>query len=176
MLDEHHAILQAIARSAIENALGGSASADESAAWLTVPGASFVTLSQNGKLCGCVGTLEACRALVADVKHNACGAAFHDPRFSPLALPELAGTDLHVSVLSPLTPVQFTDEADALAQLRPGVDGLVLEYGHHRATFLPQVWAQLPEPRAFLAQLKHKAGLPTDFWAEGVRLKRYENL
>lgn len=167
-------ILQAIARAAIDQALGGRIVTDESAPWLAEPGASFVTLTLDGRLRGCIGTLEAHQRLLLDVKQNACGAAFRDPRFPALSHRELADTDIHVSVLTPLQTLSFTDEADALARLQPGVDGLVLEYGRHRATFLPQVWEQLPEPRHFLSQLKRKAGLPDDFWAEDVRLLRYE--
>ncbi|MDE1943070.1 MAG: AmmeMemoRadiSam system protein A [Betaproteobacteria bacterium] len=167
-------ILQAIARAAIGQVLGGRDAADESAPWLAEPGASFVTLTRAGRLRGCIGTLEAHQRLLLDVRQNACGAAFRDPRFPALSQRELADTDIHVSVLTPLQPMSFRNEADVLARLRPGVDGLVLEFSHHRATFLPQVWEQLPQPHHFLTQLKRKAGLPEDFWAEDIRLSRYE--
>ena len=167
-------ILYAIAHAAIDRALGGHATADESAGWLDERGATFVTLTRQGRLRGCIGTLEAHQPLKDDVKRNARSAALHDPRFPALAREELADTQVHVSVLSPLTPLACEGEADALALLRPGVDGVLLEFGDRRATFLPQVWEQLPEPRQFLTQLKRKAGLPADFWAEGLRLSRYE--
>jgi len=141
--------------------------------WLGVPGATFVTLTQHGQLRGCIGSLEAHRTLLDDVGANARAAAFGDPRFPPLSAEELAHTRVEVSILTPAEPMNFRDEADCLAQLRPGVDGVILEHGWHRATFLPQVWEQLPEPRQFMANLKRKAGLATDFWAPDLRVSRY---
>ena len=164
--------LLGIARATIADALGNAVRADESAPRLHAPGASFVTLTQ-GELRGCIGTLEAHRSLLADVKANALAAAFRDPRFEPLQPAELDITEVEVSLLSAIQPIAFTGEADALAALRPGIDGVVLEYRHYRSTFLPQVWEQLPEPGLFLAQLKRKAGLPADFWAEDIRLSCY---
>ena len=166
-------ILLPIARAAIARELGVAESASEDAGWLREPGACFVTLSQNEKLRGCIGTLKAHRALLDDIKSNARAAAFKDPRFQPLARDELERTRVEVSVLSALEPMAFEDEAEALAQLRPGVDGLVFEYGYHQSTFLPQVWDDLAEPSEFIATLKQKAGLPPDFWERGVKLARY---
>lgn len=166
-------ILLPIARSSIANALGQPLAAREDAPWLREHGATFVTLTQNGGLRGCIGTLEAHRPLVEDVKANALAAAFRDPRFPPLQAPELAYTRVELSLLSPAEVMRFESEQDALAQLRPEVDGVIFEYGYYRSTFLPQVWEQLPDPEAFLAQLKRKAGLAASFWAEGVRLSRY---
>jgi hypothetical protein len=143
------------------------------AAWLAEPGATFVTLRQGGELRGCVGSLESRRPLMQDVMHNAVAAALGDPRFPPLAAHELPQTEVEVSLLSPLDPIPFTDEADALRELRPGEDGVVLEYQGRRGTFLPQVWGELPEPRRFLGHLKRKAGLPEDFWSAEIRLYRY---
>lgn len=162
-----------IARASIGTALGRSLVADEGAPWLQESAACFVTLTQGGELRGCIGSLEARRSLLADVKANALAAAFHDPRFAPLTERELDYTQIEVSVLSAPQAFYVSDEADALMQLRPLVDGVVFEYGHHRSTFLPQVWEQLPKPAEFLAQLKRKAGLPGNFWAGGVRLQRY---
>ena len=153
-----------IARAAISSALGRSQVAPEEAPWLHEQGASFVTLTQRGQLRGCIGSLEARRTLLADVKANAIAAALRDTRFAPLTLPELADTRIEVSVLSPMQPLRFGNEAQALAQLQPGVDGVVLEFRQYRSTFLPQVWAQLPTAAAFIAHLKHKAGLPPDFF------------
>lgn len=141
--------------------------------WLAKPGATFVTLTQHGQLRGCIGSLEAHRALIDDVRHNAVSAAFEDPRFEPLSQQEFAAVRIEVSLLSKPEPMHFNDEPDALAQLRPGVDGVVFEYGNYRSTFLPQVWESLAQPRLFIAQLKRKAGLPDNFWAEGVKLSRY---
>ena len=137
------------------------------------PGASFVTLTQDGRLRGCIGSLAAQRKLLDDVAHNARAAAFADPRFKPLAASELASTRVEVSLLAPPETMQFADEADALRQLRPGIDGIILSDGPHRATYLPQVWEQLPEPARFLAQLKEKAGLPPTHWSEQLQLQRY---
>ncbi|MEI6733668.1 MAG: AmmeMemoRadiSam system protein B [Comamonadaceae bacterium] len=166
-------ILLPIARAAIASALGVKVQAAETAPCLQDLGACFVTLTQRGQLRGCIGSLEARRPLLADVKANAVAAALHDPRFAPLTPAELALTRVEVSVLSPLQEMHFASEADALAQLRPCIDGVVLSFGRHRSTFLPQVWEQLPGAAEFMAQLKRKAGLASDFWDPGVRLQRY---
>ena len=162
-----------IARASIASALGHHPGAREDAPWLQEPGACFVTLTQQGELRGCIGTLEARRPLLTDVKANALAAAFQDPRFSPLVAGELEHTEIEVSLLSSMQAMNFSSQADALAQLRPGVDGVLFEYSHFRATFLPQVWEQLPDASAFMAHLKRKAGLPPDFWAPGVQMQRY---
>ena len=165
--------LLSMARAAIAHALGREGTADEVAPWLQDKGACFVTLTQKGRLRGCIGSIQARRPLAQDVQANAVAAALHDPRFPPLTAKELEYTQIEVSLLSPMQALTFTSEADALAQLRPGVDGLVFEFERYRSTFLPQVWEQLPDPQEFVAQLKSKAGLPHQFWAEGVRLHRY---
>ena len=170
---EQGRILLPIARAAIAHALGMTQTADESAPWLAERGACFVTLSQYGNLRGCIGSLEAYRSLLTDLKSNAVSAAMRDPRFSPLRKEELGITAIEISLLSPPQPMAFTGEADALAQLRPGTDGVVFEYDGYRSTFLPQVWEQLPSPQEFMAHLKRKAGLPADFWETGVKLSRY---
>ncbi len=171
-------ILLPIARAAISRALNvpraaDESTADESAPWLAEHGACFVTLTQYGELRGCIGTLQAHRPLLADVKRNAVFAALRDPRFAPLSAQELDITTVEISLLSPTQAMDFQGETDALAQLRPGVDGIVFEYASYRSTFLPQVWEQLPQPRQFMAHLKRKAGLPDNFWAEDVKLSRY---
>lgn len=166
-------VLLPIARAAIARELGLAQAAPEDGAWLRAPGASFVTLTQEGTLRGCIGTLRAHRPLVDDVKANAVAAAFRDPRFTPLTAEELAATSVALSLLSPLESIAFDDEPHALSQLRPGVDGLVLQYGHHQSTYLPQVWEDLPDPLEFLAHLKYKAGLPPDFWDADLKLSRY---
>ncbi|HRK79432.1 MAG TPA: AmmeMemoRadiSam system protein B [Thiobacillus sp.] len=162
-----------LARAEIASRLGHEAASPAQAGWLMEPGACFVTLTRHGELRGCIGTLEAHRPLEIDVRENAAAAAFRDPRFMPLGRGEFEEIRVEVSLLAPAEPLAAASEADALAALRPHIDGVVFEYGHYRSTFLPQVWAQLPEPAAFLAQLKRKAGLPADFWSEGVRLSRY---
>jgi len=166
-------ILLDVARGAIARELGRSHPANEEGEWLWEPGASFVTLKQDERLRGCIGTLKAHRPLIEDVKSNARNAAFHDPRFPPLPASELERTTIEVSLLSPLERIIGETEAEALAQLRPGIDGVVFEYGYHQSTYLPQVWDDLPDPHEFLATLKQKAGLPPDFWDVNVKLARY---
>ena len=167
-------VLLRIARESLAEALGVGVAADYRETWLQEPGACFVTLTRWGELRGCVGSVRAYRPLFDDVWLNARAAAFHDTRFPPVERDELAALAVEISLLSapePLPP--FAREAEALAALRPGVDGLILEAGSHRSTFLPQVWEQLPDPQDFLAHLKHKAGLPPDFWSRDVQLQRY---
>jgi len=140
---------------------------------LREPRASFVTLRQHGELRGCIGTVEARRPLVCDVAENAFAAANRDPRFSPLLPEECAGTEIHVSILSPPEPLEFRDEDELLARLEPGVHGLWIAAGARRATFLPQVWEQLPEPRHFLARLLEKAGLGPEVACRALEAARY---
>lgn len=164
-----------IARGAIAQALGEAyppAPRDRDEG-LSEWGATFVTLTQAGELRGCIGSLQAHRPLAEDVHHNALAAAFRDPRFAPLCRHELEMTECEVSLLSAAERMKFSGEHDALSQLRPGVDGVIFEYGPYHSTFLPQVWEQLPHPRHFMAHLKRKAGLHDGFWAEEVQLSRY---
>lgn len=167
------ATLLKLARFEIASKLGHELPSVSQENWLDEPGASFVTLTRYGELRGCIGTLEAHRPLGVDVRENAVAAAFRDPRFMPLTLAEFDDTRVEVSLLSASEPLSVASEQDALALLRPNVDGVVFEYGHYRSTFLPQVWEQLPEPAEFMAHLKRKAGLSADFWADQVRLSRY---
>lgn len=124
----HGRVLLQIARAAISRALNVPCTADETASWLAGHGACFVTLTQDGELRGCIGTLQAHRPLLADVKSNAVSAAMHDPRFMPLGAEELDITMIEVSLLSQTTEMDVLDEADALAQMRPGIDGIIFEY------------------------------------------------
>jgi AmmeMemoRadiSam system protein A len=140
---------------------------------LRAPRAAFVTLNRQGQLRGCIGHLEASQALVRDVADNAYAAAFRDPRFPPVTAAELEDLEVHISVLSPPEPLPVASEADLLEQMRPGIDGLILEEGRHRGTFLPSVWESLPAPEQFLAHLKLKAGLSPDYWSDGIRVARY---
>ncbi len=165
--------LLSLARAAISTAVGRTLTVSEDDPWLQEPGACFVTLTQYHQLRGCIGSLQAHRSLLADVKANAVAAALHDARFAPLTLAELQWTDVEVSVLSPMQPLQWTSEADALSQLRPGMDGVVFGFENYRSTFLPQVWEQLPTAQVFMAHLKRKAGLAPDFWDPCVQLQRY---
>jgi len=168
------AILLARARTAIARELGGETGPLPDHPALSEKGASFVTLTEGGQLRGCIGTLSAVRALREDVDHNAVNAAFRDPRFRPLSREELDAVEVEISVLSEPEFMQFTSEADALAQLRPGVDGVIFSSGCRQATFLPQVWETLPDVHDFMAHLKRKAGLPADFWGPDVMLARYQ--
>ena len=167
--------LLARARNSIAAALGLPLQPEPPCPALEAPGATFVTLQHQGQLRGCIGRLEAGhRSLDEDVRHNAFQAAFEDPRFAPLTAAEWPGLSVEVSVLSPPVPFPVRDEADACARLQPGVDGLILAWRGRRATFLPQVWQQLPNPIDFLTALKRKAGLPDDFWADDLTLARYQ--
>jgi len=166
-------VLLSIARAEIARVFDVRHDVDESLPWLAEHGACFVTLTLHGDLRGCIGSLEAHRPLLHDVKANALAAAFRDPRFGPLTHAELPHIAVEVSLLTPPQPMMFRDEKDALAQLRQGEDGVIFQFGHYRSTFLPQVWEQLSTPRQFMAHLKHKAGLPMDFWSPEVRLSRY---
>lgn len=172
--DDPGRILIPVARDVIAKAVGRPGVAvEESLPWLQEAGATFVTLTQKLQLRGCIGSLQAHRPLLQDIKANAYAAAFRDPRFPPLQAEELDKTEIEVSLLSAMQPLQFQGEQHALAQLRAGLDGVVLEFGAYRSTFLPQVWEQLPEAGDFMAHLKQKAGLPATFWHEEVRLYRY---
>ena len=172
-MPELGAILLTLARNAIASRLGEPQTPADDCPELHNHGATFVTLTQHGDLRGCIGSLEAWRPLRDDVEDNARNAAFRDPRFDPLDADELPLTRVEVSLLTPAEAMTFSSEADALAQLRPNVDGVILSAGHHRSTFLPQVWEQLPEPTVFMAHLRRKAGLPADYWGPDVRLQRY---
>lgn len=162
-----------LARAAIARELGFHSHDLPRTDWLEQPGATFVTLTLHGQLRGCIGSLEARRSLREDVCANAVASAFRDPRFAPLDKEEFAEVVIDVSVLGKAEPIRFNDEEDALAQLEAGLDGVILEYGMHRATYLPQVWTQLPAPKEFIEQLKVKAGLPDDFWSDDIQLSRY---
>jgi uncharacterized protein len=166
--------LLALARGAIGAELGFEDADGVRHPALDEPGATFVTLRQDSDLRGCIGSLEARRRLAVDVRANAIAAAFRDPRFLPLVAREFGGITLEVSLLSPHEPIMFDDEEHLARQLRPGIDGVVLQAGHYRrATFLPQVWESVREPRAFIAALKEKAGLPARGRIPGLRAARY---
>jgi AmmeMemoRadiSam system protein A len=140
---------------------------------LREPGASFVTLRRHGGLLGCIGTLRPCRPLIADVARNAHHAACSDTRFDPVRHDMLGELDVHIALLSRLEPLSFATEADLLAQLRPGRDGLVIEGDGWSATFLPIMWQRLPDPATFVRALKDKAGLDPDYWSPAIRAARY---
>jgi len=169
-------VLLRLARTSIKGALGNDPSFAMHAAWLKEPAATFVTLTKNGELRGCIGSLESHRSLAEDVRGNAISAALNDTRFAPVTIDELPSLTIEISLLTAPRPIVFTDEADALRQLKPGSDGLIFESAGRRSTFLPQVWEDLPQPRDFLTQLKKKAGFEPGYWAADVRLSRYGTL
>lgn len=145
-------------------------------ALLRESGATFVTLHLLGKLRGCIGSLTADEPLLQNIVHNTHAAALRDPRFLPVEAGDVASIRLDIAVLTSPSTMQVRDESDLLNQLRPGIDGLILQLGERRATFLPSVWGSLAEPQLFLDHLRLKAGLPRDFWAADLRFSRYEAL
>jgi hypothetical protein len=169
--------LLARARNAIGVRLGCPGEAEPVHAALSEPGATFVTLHDaRGELRGCIGRLQPVTTLDADVRHNAAAAAFDDPRFEPLVAAQWQGLHVEVSVLGAaraLDPEFTASEAAALEALTPGVDGVILHWRGRSATFLPQVWEQLPRPADFVAALKRKAGLAPGFWSADLRLSIY---
>jgi uncharacterized protein len=174
---EHQTLLREVARKSIEHGLRESQALPINPAdyprELQIPRAAFVTLLIGHALRGCIGTLEASQPLVVNVAQYAYSAAFRDPRFSALVDDELPQLHYEISILSPLEPIACESEAGLIAQVRPGIDGLLLEEDYHRATLLPSVWKNIPQPQEFLHQLKRKAGLPMDYWSDRLRLRRY---
>ncbi|PYF09682.1 hypothetical protein C8J30_10752 [Rhodobacter viridis] len=136
-------------------------------------GASFVTLTQAGRLRGCIGSLLAHRPLMEDVIENAQKAGLSDPRFAPVTAADLPGLQIKIAVLTRAAPLTFGSEAEALAAITPGRDGLIFSSRGQRGTFLPMVWDALPDPGEFLRALKRKAGFAPDYWAEDVQISRY---
>ncbi len=155
--------------------LEGLSEADR--AQLSSPGASFVTLTEAGRLRGCIGSLKAVRNLGDDVMLNASSAAIRDQRFAPVPAELVPQLGLEVSVLTEPEPLTFANQAHALWQLQPEVHGVIFQAVHegrvHRSTFLPQVWAQFKHPVLFMAQLKRKAGLTPNYWSDSVSLWVY---
>jgi AmmeMemoRadiSam system protein A len=143
---------------------------------LTAPRGVFVTLTQQGRLRGCIGSLEASEPLVSAVTESAYNAAFKDPRFSQLAPQELDTTLVEISILSPMESLPASSRSELLSSLRPTLDGLLIQDRHYRSTFLPKVWEQLPDPEAFLDHLLSKAGLPTTHWSASMQCFRYHTV
>ncbi|HFB66740.1 MAG TPA: AmmeMemoRadiSam system protein A [Aeromonadales bacterium] len=138
--------------------------------------ASFVTLTLDGQLRGCMGTVDAKEPLYLDVMHNAISAAFRDPRFSQLTVGDLTRTTIAISILTRPERIQVESETDLLSLLEPGNDGLVLQEGIRRATFLPTVWEQIPSADMFVTQLKQKGGWPGDYWSTAMQVSRYRTI
>lgn len=177
LLKTHGDLLLSLAKSSIQHTLDHGDTAqvnlDNLSPDLKDIGACFVTLRKNRQLRGCIGSPEAWRPLGTDVVANANRAAFHDQRFGPLQKEEIEALDIHISVLSPSHPFEFKDEADFLANLNPGIDGLVIDDLGCRALFLPSVWDQLPDPVQFVAHLKVKAGLDQNHWSKTFKAWRF---
>ncbi|MGR9093179.1 MAG: AmmeMemoRadiSam system protein A [Gammaproteobacteria bacterium] len=173
--------LLTLARASIAHGCAGSAMPAEHAHLVAALGEPafaqarncFVTLLRDGALRGCIGSLSPSRPLAEDVARNAHSAAFRDPRFTAVTATELPHIEVQLSILSPQQPLAVASESELLNVLEPFVDGLTLEDGANRATFLPKVWEQLPDPAAFLQQLKAKAGLAPGHWSTTMRFWRY---
>lgn len=173
--DDHHQglVLLEIAKESIAHEVLGTPETDHPEPWLHDLGATFVTLRIADALRGCLGSLQAHRPLLVDLRENARAAASRDPRFAPLTPAEWPNTVVEVSLLSPLAEVPCHSENDAIRHLSQGRDGWYLTLGQRSGTFLPQVWDSLPEPANFLHHLKEKAGLATASWDPSIRLWRY---
>lgn len=167
-------ILLGIARGTLNEAFGGPEVVHPPGEpWLDEKRAVFVTLTRFGELRGCVGQLEPRLPLFEAVRDAAKAAAFRDTRFPPLEAAEVPSLHLEISVLSPMEPVEVQTEAELLAKIRPGMDGIVLSWGGHSGVFIPEMWKQLPDPKEFLYYLKRKAGLPTGSWLSGTQVQRF---
>lgn len=172
--EEQGLALVRLARKTIENALGikdeggdlpGNPLDQDS---LREKRGVFVTLTRRGQLRGCIGFLEPRESVVDAVRHNAINAAFNDPRFPPVNDLEMGDIDIEISILTEPEILEYDDSTDLLRKLRPGIDGVIIRSGLHSATFLPQVWEQLPIREEFLSHLCLKAGLPASEWEEGM--------
>jgi len=146
---------------------GGLSKPGDAPQHLQEPRGTFVTLTKNGSLRGCIGHLVAREPVIEGVRQNSINAAFKDPRFPPLSRDEFDRIKIEVSVLTEPVPLEYSDGRDLLEKLQPGLDGVIIRKGSHQATFLPQVWEQLPDKKKFLSHLCLKAGLPADAWASG---------
>jgi uncharacterized protein len=168
---EHRTFLLKLARQAVEQAAAGKPGPalrlDELPEALRAPHATFVTLTSRGDLRGCIGALQASLPLAEDVLVHARAAATEDFRFYPVRPEETPGLEIEISILSNPARLEYSDADDLVAKLRPGIDGVILSSGLHRATFLPQVWEKIPQPHQFLDLLCEKAGLPRRAWRTG---------
>ena len=157
-----------LARTTIKNSLSETKESVEEAddPSLGMNFGTFVTLKIDGKLRGCIGNIEPVKTLNQGIRDNALNAAFHDHRFSSLSMDELKKVHIGISILSAPKPLEYEDGEDLLGKLRPGVEGVILRLGKSGATFLPQVWDQLPDPELFMGQLCLKAGLSRNAWRD----------
>lgn len=177
--EARHVLLRAAEDAIVASLLAGRSQLPEldgAPPELTRDGASFVTLTRNDRLLGCIGTIDPVQPLLLDVAANAVNAAFRDPRLPPIRLDDYREMDLKVSVLTPLEALDARDPAELGDLLTPGLDGLLVESGPRRGTFLPSVWAQLPRTDDFLAHLWQKAGLRAGSWPDDLRMWRYRTV
>ncbi|MBF0356972.1 MAG: AmmeMemoRadiSam system protein B [Magnetococcales bacterium] len=170
--------LPRLVRSHLEKVLGGTKGLEATTLIKQFPdlaqqGATFITLTKNGQLRGCIGSLVAHRSLAEDLLENSISAATRDPRFAAVTREELADLRVEVSRLTEATPLLYHDGEDLLTRLKPGIHGVILEKNGHRSTFLPQVWEQLPNPVQFLEHLCQKAGLQGDCWKNNPNISTY---
>jgi len=172
LTDDEKRILLKLARQSIELAANHHSLPtlvlSEYSAPLQQEGASFVTLTEDGELRGCIGALEPYQALVQDVCEHAAAAAMDDYRFTPVHPREVSSLTIEISRLTVPQPLEYQQPVELLTCLQPGVDGVILRDGPHRATFLPQVWEKLPVPATFLSHLCQKMGAPSDLWRRKV--------
>jgi AmmeMemoRadiSam system protein A len=168
LTNEEKLILLKVAREALEHGVTGKGLPPLDQNVLTPnlieQGASFVTLTINTELRGCIGTLEAYQPLVEDVREHAIAAALKDPRFPPVTPAELNRIKLEISRLTAPLPLEYSSAGDLIKKLKPHVDGVVLKNGNRRATFLPQVWEKIPDPVEFLEHLCRKMGMKENDW------------
>jgi AmmeMemoRadiSam system protein A len=176
---EERLLLLQIARNAVDSAVNGQELPVLELSAMSLPlqeqGASFVTLTLEGNLRGCIGTLQASQSLALDVQEHAAAAAMEDYRFGPVLPEEVARLEIEISRLSPSKELEYSNPNELLSRLRPGVDGVVLRHGIQRATFLPQVWEKVPDPTDFLTQLCYKMGASGDLWKrEHIKVSIYQ--
>ncbi len=178
MTGEDKRALLSLARSAIGSAMGNDRAVsrpENISDDLAQKRGCFVTLHKDGALRGCIGTIEPSRPLVEGIEHNAVNAAFNDFRFKKLTGEEFPDVDIEISVLTVPEIVAFKDHGDLLSKIKPGIHGVVVSKGQRRATFLPQIWDQLPDKEKFFAALCQKAGLGSSCWKDpGIEVKVYE--
>lgn len=171
-MSDRAATLLSLARRTLEESFGGPP-VDAAEAWPEERRAAFVTLTKHGRLRGCVGQIEARLPLYEAVRDATQAAAFNDNRFAPLEPSEVGEVRIELSLLSPIQWLEVHSEDEALAVIRPGVDGVLLRCGGRSGLFLPEMWKQLPDPKVFLALLKRKAGLPSDRWLPETQVGRF---
>jgi len=179
LTEEEGKHLLSVARKTIDDRLlcreGGTRSDQEESPRYSERRGTFVTLTMGGALRGCIGHIIPQESLIEGVRVNAINAAFRDPRFRPLSPKEWEHVKIEVSILTDPKPLAYSDGEDLLRKLRPGIDGLIIKKGYAQATFLPQVWEQLPDKKEFLTHLCLKAGLDGHAWkSENLEVLTYQ--